>query len=99
MHLLFDREKIATAIGKANVQVPENERLTQTQINSIVDDIEIELKMCERYMRQAEDKNDMKAIRNIEQIQRNLERQQQRIKYRMKVIYNQDVPNAPGDND
>lgn len=39
---IFDREKIATAIGKANVQVPENERLTQTQINSIVDDIEIE---------------------------------------------------------
>ena len=24
-----------------------------------LDDIEIELKMCERYMRQAEDKNDM----------------------------------------
>ena len=39
---IFDREKIATAIGKANVQVPEKERLTQTQINSIVDDIEIE---------------------------------------------------------
>ena len=49
-------------------------------------------------MRQAEDKNDMKAIRNIEQIQRNLERQQQRIKYRMKVVYNQDVPNAHGND-
>ena len=54
--------------------------------------------MCERYMRQAEEKNDMKAIRQIEQIQRNLERQQQRIKYRMKVLYKQNVPNAPGGN-
>ena len=54
--------------------------------------------MCERYMRQAEEKNDMKAIRQIEQIQRNLERQQQRIKYRMKVIYKQNIPNAPGND-
>lgn len=55
----------------------------------VLDDIEIELKMCERYLRQAEEKNDMKAIRQIEITQRNLQRQQQRIKYKMNVIYNQ----------
>ena len=58
----------------------------------VLDDIEIELKMCERYMRQAEDENDMKKIRQIEIMQRNLERQRQRIKYKMTVIYNQKTP-------
>ena len=57
----------------------------------VLDEIEIELKMCERYLRIAEDKNDMKAVRQIEMTQRNLKRQQQRIKYKMKVVYNQKV--------
>ena len=38
----FDRSKITVAISKANVQVPETERLTQAQIDSVADDIEIE---------------------------------------------------------
>ena len=85
---------VITALGAFACQ----KRLSAKERQLALDDIEIELKMCERYMRQAEDKNDMKAVRQIEQIQRNLERQQQRIKYRMKVVYNQDVPNAPGND-
>lgn len=65
----------------------------------VLDDIEIELKMCERYMRAAEDEGDMKKIRQIEIIQRNLERQKQRIKYRMTVIYNQKVPEVGNHDD
>ena len=65
----------------------------------VLDDIEIELKMCERYMRAAEDEGDMKKIRQIEIIQRNLERQRQRIKYRMTVIYNQKVPDVNSSDD
>ena len=65
----------------------------------VLDDIEIELKMCERYMRAAEDEGDMKKIRQIEVIQRNLERQRQRIKYRMTVIYNQKVPEVGANDD
>ena len=42
VEMLFDREKIATAIRKANVQVDERDRLTDAQIDSIVDDIEIQ---------------------------------------------------------
>jgi ribonucleoside-triphosphate reductase (formate) len=38
----FDRNKIAVAIAKANSQAKETQRLTQAQIESIVDDIEIE---------------------------------------------------------
>ena len=52
-----------------------------------LDEIEIELKMCERYMRIYEDKQDMEAIRQCEIIQRNLQRQYQRIKYKMKVDF------------
>ena len=55
--------------------------------------------MCERYLRLAEEKNDMKAIRQIEITQRNLQRQQQRIKYKMEVTYKQDVPNVAGSDD
>lgn len=60
----------------------------------VLDDIEIELKMCERYLHAAEEKNDMEAIRQIEITQRSLQRQRQRIKYKMNIIYNQDVPNV-----
>lgn len=38
----FDRSKIATAITKANNEAKETDRLTDKQIQSIVDDIEIE---------------------------------------------------------
>lgn len=86
---------VITALGAFACQ----KRLSAKERQLALDDIEIELKMCERYMRQAEEKNDMKAIRQIEQIQRNLQRQQQRIKYRMKVLYKQDVPNVVGEDD
>lgn len=39
---VYDRNKIAMAIKKANAQVAESKRLTEGQIESIVDDIEIE---------------------------------------------------------
>ena len=64
----------------------------------VLDDIEIELKMVDRYIKQAEDENDLKKVRQLEMIQRNLQRQQQRIKYKMHVVYKQDVPNV-ADND
>ena len=65
----------------------------------VLDDIEIELKMCERYLKMAEDKEDMEAIRQIETTQRNLERQRQRIKYKMNVVYNQKVPDVANRDD
>ena len=75
-----------------------SKKLQRKERQLILDDIEIELKMCERYMRQAEDENDMKKIRQIEMIQRNLERQRQRIKYKMAIVYNQKVPSMDNDN-
>lgn len=65
----------------------------------VLDDIEIELKMCDRYIKQAEDKDDLKKVRELEKVQRNLQRQQQRIKYKMHVIYKQDIKSPEEIND
>ena len=75
-----------------------SKKLQAKERQLVLDDIEIELKMCERYIKQAEDDNDLKKIRQLEIIQRNLLRQQQRIKYKMHVVYNQNVPDV-SDND
>ena len=60
----------------------------------IIDDIEVEIGMCERYIQQAEGRNDLKKVREYEKIKRNLERQQQRIKYKMNVESNRNIPNS-----
>ena len=62
-------------------------KMSDKERQLVLDDIEIELKMTERYIRQAEDKNDMKALRQLEIIQRNLQRQQQRIKLKQRVYF------------
>lgn len=75
-----------------------SKKLQAKERQLIVDDIDIELKMCDRYIKQAEDEGDLKKVRELEIIQRNLQRQQQRIKYKMHVVYKQNVPNV-SDND
>lgn len=62
----------------------------------IVDEIEIELKMCQKYIDIAESKNDMRALKQLLMIQRDLERQLQRIKYKMKVDFGQKVYDTKG---
>lgn len=76
-----------------------NKKLKHKERQLILDDIEVELKMCEKYIRAAEDNNDMKALKQLYTIQKNLERQKQRIKYNMKVNFNQSVPNTASSND
>ena len=55
----------------------------------LIDEIEIESKMCQKYIDIAEQKNDMKALKQLLMIQRDLERQHQRIKYKMKMDFGQ----------
>lgn len=76
-----------------------SKKLRSKERQLVLDDIEIELKMCDRYIKQAEDEGDLKKVRQLEIIQRNLQRQQQRIKYKMHVVYKQDVPNVSSDDD
>lgn len=51
----------------------------------IIDEIEIELKMCDKYIEIAESKNDMKALKQLLSTKRDLERQLQRVKYKLKI--------------
>lgn len=64
----------------------------------VIDEIEIELKMCEKYISLAEQKNDMKALKELLQIQRNLTRQLQRVKYKMKMELGQKVYDVKSSN-
>ena len=58
----------------------------------LLDEIEVELKMCDRYISDAENKNDLKKVKQYETIKRTLQRQHQRIKYKMLVVHNQKLP-------
>lgn len=65
----------------------------------VIDEIEIEMKMCDEYIAIAKQKNDMKALKQLLMTKRNLERQLQRIKYKMKVDLGQKYYEAPKDQD
>lgn len=64
----------------------------------ILDELDVELTMCNKYIQQAEEKNDMKGLRNLLMIKKKLEAQRNRLKYKMHVDFrDQDV--VKGDND
>ena len=71
-----------------------SKKLQKKERQLILDDIDIELRMCERYMRQAEDEGDMKKVKQIETIERNLKRQKQRIQYKTVTIYSKQTPSV-----
>lgn len=88
---------VITAIGGFAM----SKKLKKKERQIILDDIEIEIQFCDKQLRLAEERNDMKALRQIMQIKRNLQRQQQRIKYNMAVRFNEKIPNKvkSGDDD
>ena len=55
----------------------------------VIDELETELKICEKQIDIAERNEDMQALRQLYRIQKELERQRQRIKYKMRVEYGQ----------
>ena len=89
----------AIAIILAVGQLACRKKMQAKERQLVLDEIDIELEMCKRYLRQAEDQNDLEAQKRILQIQRNLERQKQRIQYKMKIYWNQDVPNIKKDDE
>lgn len=88
----------ALAIILALGQFAVNKKMKIKERQLVLDEIEIELEMCKRYLRQAEDQNDLEAQKKILRIERNLERQRQRIKYNMKMHWNQDIPSTPNND-
>lgn len=60
-----------------------SKKLNDKQRRALMDEIEIELKMCQKYIDLAESKNDLKALKKLYTIQRELEKQRGRIKYKL----------------
>lgn len=60
-----------------------SKKLNDKQRKALIDEIEIELKMCQKYIDLAESKNDLKSLKKLYTIQRELEKQRGRIKYRI----------------
>lgn len=60
--------------------------LSEKERNLILDDIDVEIKMCDKYLKIAEDKEDLTAVREIMKTKRDLERQRSRILYNKKYV-------------
>lgn len=60
-----------------------SKKLNDKQRKALIDEIEIELKMCQKYIDLAESKNDLKALKKLYTIQRELEKQRAKIKYKI----------------
>lgn len=89
----------ALAVILALGQFAISKKMQKKERQLVLDEIEVELEMCKRYLRQAEDQNDLEAQKKILRIQRNLERQRQRILYNMKMYWNHDVPSVKKDDE
>lgn len=76
---------IASAVYANNI------RASERQI--VLDELDVELNMCNRYIKNAEDKNDLKTVRNLLMIKKKLEAQRSRLKYKMHTAYKDEVPN------
>ena len=60
-----------------------SKKLNDKQRKALIDEIEIELKMCQKHIDLAESKNDLKALKKLYTIQRELEKQRAKIKYKI----------------
>ena len=60
-----------------------HKRTTDKERKYILDEIEVEKKIVERKLQNAENENDMKTIEELLKLQRKLKKEEQRIKYKM----------------
>lgn len=84
---------VITALGYLGMSAKHKHKERQL----ILDEIEVELKICDKYIDIAESKNDMKSLKQLYTIQKNLKRQEQRLKYKMKVDFNQNPISTDND--
>ena len=80
---------IAVVGSLAAMAVAKTANMRERQL--ILDEIEIHLKIVEKKISQAEMNNNAKAVEQLMKLENKLKRERQRIKYRMKVYYNQNV--------
>ena len=65
----------------------------------VLDELDVELQMVEKYIKIAEEKNDMKNLRDLLMIQKKLQAQEARLRYKMNIQYKQDTTPTTKDRD
>ena len=91
---------VLTVIGSISaLAMAKTARAKERQM--ILDEIETEIKVCDKHIQLAEQRDDMKAYRECLNIKRKLEREKSRIRYKMKIYYKQnpDAGLSKGDDD
>ena len=68
---------LGTFAMSANIQAKERQ--------IILDELDVELTMCDKYIRMAEDRNEMEKLRKLLTIKKRLEAQRSRLKYKMDI--------------
>ena len=89
----------AIAVIGAIGSLAMSKKLQKKERQLLLDEINIELEMCEKYLKIAEDKDDMKATRELLQIQKRLEREKARITHKAKYDYNTHIDTGTSDRD
>lgn len=87
---------VVAAIGVIGA-LAVSKALTERERQMLLDEIDIELKAVEKEISMAESNNRMKEYRHLLTYQRKLQREKQRIKYRLKVYGKDNVPDVKED--
>lgn len=76
-----------------------NTKIRAKERQLIYEELDVELQMVDKYIRVAEEKNDLKNLRELLKIKRKLQAQESRLKYKMNIDYNQKTKDSTEDRD
>lgn len=93
---LFLVNPVVAAIGVIGA-LAVSKSLTERERQMLLDEIDIELKAVDKEISMAESNNRMKEYRHLLTYQRKLQREKQRIKYRLKVYGKDNIPDVKGE--
>lgn len=65
-----------------------NSKLRAKERQMVLDELDVELTMVDKYIQQAEDKKDMKRLRELYMIKKKLQAQDARLRYKIKIEWN-----------
>jgi ribonuclease HII len=89
---------VVAAIGVIGA-LAVSKALTERERQMLLDEIDIELKAVEKEISTAESNNRMKDYRQLLTYQRKLQREKQRIKYRLKLSGKDNIPDVAKEDD
>lgn len=99
--LAFINPWLALVAGVA-VGLARNKNLRQER-QKFINELDVELVMVDKYIKQAEEKNDLERVRQLMLVKKKLQGHYAKMKWRMKVDYNDkdinDARGLPGDNE